>query len=353
MRKVLLTILLIASTVGLYAQSAAQQADKAFAAGNYSDATQLYELAASTSASSEAERNRLYEAANKCRKLVSLHAKANNACKAQDYETAVSLYTQILKYNPKDARALKRKKEFALDMENAIWGKMSSCVTFAEKAQCAQEYLKKYPSGRFKEEAKSIVTEEELWQNARNANTYEAYQSYILNSSLQAYADEVNEIVAAQENAVWSSVKNANSKVAYYQYIKQYPNGKYVKEAKGSYNVMCARDAYYAYKYSDAYSYYLATDDQFLTSSDRTKMNACLEYILYKKACDVSGTISDCRNYLSKFEYGATNYYSVEKKMMTLLCEEGRFDEAMLYARYDSHKDYVKKAERAWRKKNR
>ena len=54
MKRLILIFAAFFTAVSLNAQSAVQQADAAFSAGNYADAAQLYELAATTVAGNEA-----------------------------------------------------------------------------------------------------------------------------------------------------------------------------------------------------------------------------------------------------------------------------------------------------------
>lgn len=87
--------------VVVFAQSLLQQANTAFASGNYSDAKDLYEMAASF-AEDSAEREKMYAKAKTSGDLISLHAKARKAYMNEDYESAINYYKKIQKLNPKD-----------------------------------------------------------------------------------------------------------------------------------------------------------------------------------------------------------------------------------------------------------
>ena len=82
-----------------YAQ--VQEANTAFASGNYADAKDLYEMAASL-AEDSAERDKLFAKAKKANELSSLHAEAKKAYNAEDYESAINYYKKIQKLNPMD-----------------------------------------------------------------------------------------------------------------------------------------------------------------------------------------------------------------------------------------------------------
>ena len=177
-KKIFLTIAIVVLSLASYSQTAVQQAEKAFAAGEYSDAVQLYEVAASTMLGNDTERQKLYDAANKCRDIAAIQTKAENAYKTKNYKTAIGYYDQILKYNPNDPISKTRKNECVYSIRNAeeiaAWKTVADCQNFADKVANAQKYLNKYPTGRYKKEATEIIEEEVLWQKAVTAKTYDA-----------------------------------------------------------------------------------------------------------------------------------------------------------------------------------
>lgn len=352
MKKALFTIGFIVFAIISYAQPAVQQADRAFASGNYSDATQLYEMAASTVTGNEAERKRLYDAANKCRKIIALHAKANSAYQARNYGLAMASYNEILKYNPRDSRANARMREYTAVRENSTWEKVLGSQTFAEKVARAKEYVNQYSSGRYREEANQLIGEEELWQKAYAEDTYAAYQTYLQNSILKIYQAEAKDAILKIDDRLWAAAKRKNTPVAYLDYLSvQTPRkGRYLAEAQGMYNLLRARDLFNKKEYVKAYDYFVAAGNYVTEFIDTQRVNICLEYIYYKKACSSSGTIYDCDVYLNKYNYRAEHFAEVEDQIMYLLCKEGRFEEAMKYAKFKSEEKYVKQAKKAWKK---
>lgn len=107
-KKILLVVGIILFSFISYAQTALEQAQKAFSAGNYSDAAQLYEIMASTE-TDQAERAKLYDMVNKSREIPSLYEQADNARKANDYKLALECYEKIYKYNPNETVAKSQK----------------------------------------------------------------------------------------------------------------------------------------------------------------------------------------------------------------------------------------------------
>ena len=355
-RRILFTFAFVLLSCASFAQSAAKEAERAYASGKYDDAIQLYEMLASTMDGNSTEQQKLYDAANKCRKIQELHSQANTAYNQDNFKLAMNYYNQILKLNPNDSRANARKNEYNYKLEEAAWNKVADYTAFTDKALAARKYLELYPTGRYKDEAAEFVAEEELWNKALETNTYAAYKEYMENSELKVYEEEVQKALSIIDDEMWANVRRRNSKVAYEEYInaQQNVNGKHLTEARGMYNLMSAREYYTQKNYIKAYECYAVAEKYIYDNYDRNKMNECCEYVYYINACSTTSTIEDCEAYFAKYPTrNASHYYKLEEKMMTLLCKEGRFEEALKYARYDSGKKYVKNAKKAWRKAHR
>ena len=356
MKKVLFLLVILSFCFAVYSQNVVQQAEQAFVEGKYSDATQLYEIAASTMFSNDVERKKLYDSANKCRDLAAIQIKAENAYKSKNYKSAMTFYNQIVELNPKDQLAKTRKNECAYAIKNAeeiaAWKIVTDCQNFADKVTNAREYLNKYPTGRYEKDATELIEEEELWQNAIMAKTYDAYINYIDNSKLNIYFDEAKIALDKIDDDLWASAKKKNTKGAYLEYITKQKDkeGKYLESARGFYNLTYARELYQQGRLDDAYEHY-QNAKKYIAESDKPKMDKCLEYVLYSKACSSSGTIQDCKDYMNKYTWKTGDYFfKVEDKLMMLLCKEGKFDEAMKYANLKSEQKFVKKARKAWKK---
>ena len=84
-RKIFLILTLAVLPIVVFAQSTVQQANTAFASGNYADAKDLYEMAAGF-AEDSAERDKLYAKAKTAGDLKSLREKAEKAYKEDNYK---------------------------------------------------------------------------------------------------------------------------------------------------------------------------------------------------------------------------------------------------------------------------
>ena len=120
------TLILAVSCFYASAQTSGQMAESAYVAGNYDDAAQLYDMAASLE-SDGASKTKYYEMAKKSRECKSLSVRANSLYSSGDYEGAVPLYNRVLALNPNDRTASARVKTI-----NSIVAKNKAAVT-AEK----------------------------------------------------------------------------------------------------------------------------------------------------------------------------------------------------------------------------
>lgn len=99
--RVLLATIFVFSLYVSNAQETDQMAASAYAQGNYEDAAQLYDMAASLAGDSSV-RAGYYDMARKSRECKSLLSRAIAVESSGDYETARTLYARIISLNPSD-----------------------------------------------------------------------------------------------------------------------------------------------------------------------------------------------------------------------------------------------------------
>lgn len=360
MKRLILIFAAFFTVVSLNAQSAVQQADAAFSAGNYADAAQLYELAATTVAGNEAERQKLYDKANRCRQVASIKSKADRLYREGDYKAAVEVYESVLKYNSRDQRAKSRIAEYEMIVlaaenaaaDSAAWNNVVSRQYFLEKAVAAEEYLAAYPRGRHAEEAALYVAEKNLWNEAAKFNTYESYEHYKQMSALRYYIAEADRRIKSIEAEAWAEARKKNTVAAFQKYIADNKDrGTHLDEAQDYIYLLTARDNYDKDNLVEAYNYYKKCSDEFMRKNyaDKSKMEECEEYYYFQRAA--SGTIEDCNYYLNKRWYDYRK--EVRNRKMLLLCERQDYDRAMDYADTPAAKKFVRESRKQWKKNNR
>ncbi len=67
------------------------------------------------------------------------------------------------------------------------------------------------------------------WEDAQQADTYEAYQEYIEANPEGEFVEEARNLL---EQRYWESIRNDTSETSFKSYLNQFPNGQYQTEAE-------------------------------------------------------------------------------------------------------------------------
>ncbi|MCB0613467.1 MAG: caspase family protein [Phaeodactylibacter sp.] len=98
-----------------------------------------------------------------------------------------------------------------------------------------QEFLEKYPEGKYAQEAAEWITwltEEEAWKNACTRNTIGSYDDYLDKYLHGRYSDEAqSRISELQEEEDWQRALNADDLPAFRAYVRKYTKGKHSRDA--------------------------------------------------------------------------------------------------------------------------
>lgn len=119
------------------------------------------------------------------------------------------------------------KKQHTETEENTFWEQCKNQNT----SEALQQYLTKYPAGRYANEAQQRIyalKDKIMWENALAGNTKDVFETY-----LKTYPDGIYRNKAKQriEDFDWSETLQQNTATAYQQHLSTYPTGKYAAEA--------------------------------------------------------------------------------------------------------------------------
>ena len=210
-KRIFLTVITFILCLGsAWAQSAQAKAEAAFKNGNYADAAQLYDAAASleTDASAKSEYYAAAKKSRNCAELLraaeSLYEKASESLLEEDYNAAKSKCQSLLKYNKNDKEAIRISGLCdealavitAAKVEEELWASVTSECTI----DAYGEYLEKYPSGVYADEARNLMEQIEL------AAKYEAEQAAQREAELAAQREAE---LAAQREAELAAQREA------------------------------------------------------------------------------------------------------------------------------------------------
>lgn len=249
-----------------------------------------------------------------------------------------------------------------------------------------QEFISDYPKSKNLPEIKARIAEINLWENASDTNTLEAYKNYLATSKYRIYEDEanesINEILRIMEREAWNSVLNQNTIEAYQdfisnnpntpyrdealkqisilesinkwqsiknsndisvfqQFIAEYPNSEFNDAANVRINILQARNYYNKGNLEEAYSLLSKLDSDDLSPSDLEILAKGKEYNIYS-SLSANSSVSTLENFLKAYPYSeytnnVKNYIALNKAQnFSDYASESSYQSALNYAT-DAH----------------
>ena len=179
----------------------ASQAKKALAGRNYQEASKLYTEAADACPNDELKR-RYIELSKKASEAKAQLTNADKEYKAKNYESALEMYKKILEFNSNDSYAQSKASECNIFIEERkaeeqAWSEVLYATTSEDKAINATTYLRKYPNGIFKKEAKKVIEENPMLSVSKE--------------TVYAYAEGDEQTVTVTTNREWALSAEDNS----------------------------------------------------------------------------------------------------------------------------------------------
>lgn len=179
----------------------ASQAKNALAGRNYQEASKLYTEAADACPNDELKR-RYIELSKKASEAKAQLTNADKEYKAKNYESALEMYKKILEFNSNDSYAQSKASECnrfieERKAEEQAWSEVLYATTSEDKAVNATTYLRKYPNGIFKKEAKKVIEENPMLSVSKE--------------TVYAYAEGDEQTITVTANREWSISAEDNS----------------------------------------------------------------------------------------------------------------------------------------------
>lgn len=179
----------------------ASQAKNALAGRNYQEASKLYTEAAEACPNDELKR-RYIELSKKASEAKAQLTNADKEYKAKNYESALEMYKKILEFNSNDSYAQSKASECnrfieERKAEEQAWSEVLYATTSEDKAVNATTYLRKYPNGIFKKEAKKVIEENPMLSVSKE--------------TVYAYAEGDEQTITVTTNREWAIGAEDNS----------------------------------------------------------------------------------------------------------------------------------------------
>lgn len=285
----------------------------------------------------------------------------------EDYAGALKLLKKALNLSPSNSEALKlqevcnNKIAEQLKAEKNAYNR--ACKVGTKTA--LQGFISRYPNSTYKKDAENRMADFELWTQALNANTIDAYNNYLKTSKYLSFKNEASEKISAIEAEIqWNKYKDTNDYAVMDDYISKYPDSPHIEEAKWKRLVLIGEKYYSMNKPYMAY--------QFLNDANNQKTltgNTWIHFQKLKKDREYeemlnSPSISKVKSYLSSLDSKSEYYVPISNHLAILIARElnrfssdDKMDEARSYAKDASTKasvnSYIHSAKEARSQYNR
>ena len=160
--------------------------------------------------------------------------------------------------------------------------------------EALKEYIGLYPNGRYTDDAKKRITDYEAWSTACNANTIDAYNTYIETSEYKVFSQAAKDSITEIESiAAWNSIMNEPSLSAIEEFIHTYPNSSRIGEARRVRHELTAVNLYSEGHYKDALEEFDAAGGRLrLVAANVPKYDECIEEVDYLSTNDNMTSLS-------------------------------------------------------------
>ena len=216
-----------------------------------------------------------------------------------------------------------------------------------ETSQALQDYINRYPNGRYVQDARNRIEDVRLWQDAKKQNTIVAYRNYLNKSATQSYSQLANAAIADLESREeWERIRRTTSKTVVETFIETHPKSSCIDAARKRYEELLAVEYYEQGDLLRAFEKFEAAGGRSrIDMSNRLKYDDCLEYKDFKKLNTTKE--SELLAFLKKYPSGkyyneVSNMIAIERaRSLTLFSGDSKYYEALSYARDNSTRNYV------------
>lgn len=247
---------------------------------------------------------------------------ARRAIELQKFTRAEAELKKVLAIDPDNREALRLQSTIseALERQRRVEKSALDAAVREGTVEALQRFLKDFNGSPYCKDAQERIDDFEFWQTARNANTREAYESYLATSRVKSYKAEARaalDNIAAHEE--WQIIKDMPSAVAFEDYMSKFPTSPHIKEARARRNVLKGRAAYSAGDKVSAKSYYdeaLAEGAQF-SDDDRRYYGDLEDYERYVRLSN-SNDIGELKDYLSHITASSPYHNGISNRLARL-----------------------------------
>lgn len=326
MKKLFVIFLLgLTGVISTFAQTDSEKmGDRAFKAGEYADAVELYQgaMALMSDSSDGAVAAKL----DKAKKCLTLIKNAKRFLAAGDYTSSRQACKTLLSLNPSDPN---------------VGGIVTQC-------------------DRYIAQANAVKKDREAWARASEAGTPEAYREYLNKYPSGEYAQTAKDEIAAYEKqrqllekeaGAWKYAVFNNTEDSYRYYLNNYSGvvPEHTAEAESRRALCLAVSSYESGDYSKAVTEFDKASGRISLNSYQTQMYESASHEVAYTNLKSSNNKDEALAFLRKYE---NSKYRDEVRNMIChhYCEEKDFTMATLYASTPYMQEYVKEQEKEYKK---
>ena len=114
--------------------------------------------------------------------------------------------------------------------ENTFWDSINGSTN----PKGYEEYLRRYPNGRYAEQARLRIQKEEeaVWGAVKDSSNPEPYNIYLRLYPNGRYAEQARLRIQQQEKPIWEAIKKSTNPRDYAAFLHKYPHGHYARQAR-------------------------------------------------------------------------------------------------------------------------
>ena len=204
--------------------------------------------------------------------------------------------------------------------------------------EALKEYIGLYPNGRYTDDAKKRIADYKAWSTACNANTIDAYNTYIETSEYKAFSEAAKDSITEIESiATWNSIMDVPSLSAIEEFIHTYPNSSRIGEAQCVKHELTAVNLHGDGCYKDALEEFDAAGGRLcLAAANVPKYDECIEEVDYQSTNDdmISLTVFLRKHPQSKHCKDVSNRLAILKaKQLDYTSDVNEYNDATNYVR--------------------
>lgn len=240
-----------------------------------------------------------------------------------NYSKAYSYVKDALRLSPQNETALQLKQQCEEALENIRQRAIAEYndAVESETPEALQQFINTYPNSNLAKQARSRLQELKVWQQCKAKNTKEAYNAYLKQSQLQAYADDARQAISRIEEEErraahlqeakerYAQVIQSNSLSEVEQFQKDYADTEYAEKIATYISLLKGRQAFEQQDLTSAFSFYAPAKEQIpeqFTPADLQQYAQAKEYCDYK-ALEGSTSEESLQQFLDT--YGKTSAY--------------------------------------------